>query len=84
MVKIFISGFVPSASSQPLGQATKNAPPAEKSWSVRGRSGRTEKNFFIGVHSLSLRPDPNFDMLVSKIFPDREEYEEQQEKVSQH
>ena len=27
------------------------------------------------------RPDPNFDMLVSKIFPDREEYEEQQEKV---
>ena len=30
----------------------------------------------------SLRPDPNFDALLSKIFPDREEYEEQQEKVS--
>ena len=29
----------------------------------------------------SLRPDPNFDALLSKIFPDREEYEEQQEKV---
>ena len=34
------------------------------------------------VSKRSLRPDPNFDMLVSKIFPDREEYEEQQEKVS--
>lgn len=33
------------------------------------------------VSKRSLRPDPNFDMLVSKIFPDREEYEEQQEKV---
>ena len=29
----------------------------------------------------SLRPDPNFDALLSKIFPDREEYEEQQEKA---
>ena len=33
------------------------------------------------VSKRSLRPDPNFDMLVSKIFPDREEYEEQQEKA---
>jgi E3 ubiquitin-protein ligase RNF1/2 len=33
------------------------------------------------VSKRSLRPDPNFDQLVSKIFPDREEYEEQQEKV---
>ena len=29
----------------------------------------------------SLRPDPNFDSLLAKIFPDREEYEEQQEKA---
>ena len=28
-----------------------------------------------------MRPDPNFDALLSKIFPDREEYEEQQEKA---
>ena len=33
------------------------------------------------VSKRSLRPDPNFDQLVAKIFPDREEYEEQQEKV---
>ena len=33
------------------------------------------------VSRRSLRPDPNFDALLSKIFPDREEYEEQQEKV---
>lgn len=28
-----------------------------------------------------LRPDPNFDMLISKIHPNREEYEEQQNKL---
>jgi len=33
------------------------------------------------VSKRSLRPDPNFDQLVAKIFPDREEYEEQQDKV---
>ena len=33
------------------------------------------------VSRRSLRPDPNFDALLAKIFPDREEYEEQQEKV---
>ena len=33
------------------------------------------------VSRRSLRPDPNFDALLSKIFPDREEYEEQQEKA---
>jgi len=33
------------------------------------------------VSKRSLRPDPNFDQLVAKIFPDREEYEEQQEKA---
>ena len=29
----------------------------------------------------SLRPDPNFDQLVSKLFPDRDEIEEEQEKA---
>ena len=33
------------------------------------------------VSRRSLRPDPNFDALLAKIFPDREEYEEQQEKA---
>jgi len=33
------------------------------------------------VSKRSLRADPNFDQLVAKIFPDREEYEEQQEKA---
>jgi len=33
------------------------------------------------VSRRSLRPDPNFDSLLAKIFPDREEYEEQQEKA---
>ena len=33
---------MPSASSQPWDQATKNAPPAGKSWSVRGHSGKPE------------------------------------------
>ena len=29
----------------------------------------------------SLRPDPNFDQLVEKIFPNREEYEAHQESI---
>ena len=29
----------------------------------------------------SLRPDPNFDALISKIYPSREEYEAHQERV---
>ena len=29
----------------------------------------------------SLRPDPNFDQIVSKLFPDKEDCEEQQEKA---
>jgi len=33
------------------------------------------------VSKRSLRPDPNFDQLVEKIFPDREEYEAHQESV---
>ncbi|EDV29413.1 uncharacterized protein TRIADDRAFT_19102, partial [Trichoplax adhaerens] len=33
------------------------------------------------VSRRSLRPDPNFDALISKIYPNREEYEAQQEKV---
>merc|ERR1712193_89366 len=33
------------------------------------------------VSKRSLRPDPNFDQLVSKLFPDKEECEEQQEKA---
>eukprot|EP00092_Neocalanus_flemingeri_P034797 GFUD01037869.1.p1 GENE.GFUD01037869.1~~GFUD01037869.1.p1 ORF type:complete len:351 (+),score=106.51 GFUD01037869.1:75-1127(+) len=33
------------------------------------------------VSKRALRPDPNFDQLVAKIFPDRVEYEEQQEKA---
>ena len=40
------------------------------------------------VSKRSLRPDPNFDALISKIYPSREEYEEHQERVlaklSQH
>ncbi|KAK3583634.1 hypothetical protein CHS0354_039461 [Potamilus streckersoni] len=33
------------------------------------------------VSKRSLRPDPNFDALISKIYPSRDEYEAQQEKV---
>ena len=33
------------------------------------------------VSKRSLRPDPNFDQLVSKLFPDRDDTEEQQEKA---
>ncbi|CAD6993581.1 unnamed protein product [Ceratitis capitata] len=33
------------------------------------------------VSKRSLRPDPNFDLLISKIYPSREEYEAIQEKV---
>ncbi|XP_067143964.1 E3 ubiquitin-protein ligase RING2-like [Centruroides vittatus] len=33
------------------------------------------------VSKRSLRPDPNFDMLISKIYPSRDEYEAQQERV---
>ena len=33
------------------------------------------------VSKRSLRPDPNFDMLISKIYPSRDEYEAMQEKV---
>jgi len=33
------------------------------------------------VSRRSLRPDPNFDALLSKIFPDRAEYEDQQQKA---
>lgn len=33
------------------------------------------------VSKRSLRPDPNFDLLISKIYPSREEYEAHQEKV---
>lgn len=33
------------------------------------------------VSKRSLRPDPNFDMLISKIYPSRAEYEEHQERV---
>ncbi|PVD38548.1 hypothetical protein C0Q70_01164 [Pomacea canaliculata] len=33
------------------------------------------------VSKRSLRPDPNFDALISKIYPSREEYEEHQERV---
>lgn len=33
------------------------------------------------VSKRSLRPDPNFDLLISKIYPSREEYELIQEKV---
>ena len=33
------------------------------------------------VSKRSLRPDPNFDQLVAKLFPDKEECEEQQEKA---
>ncbi len=29
----------------------------------------------------SLRPDPNFDALISKIYPSRDEYEAHQERV---
>ncbi|XP_023238020.1 E3 ubiquitin-protein ligase RING2-like [Centruroides sculpturatus] len=32
------------------------------------------------VSKRSLRPDPNFDMLISKIYPSREEYEAHQER----
>ncbi|EDO49955.1 predicted protein [Nematostella vectensis] len=35
------------------------------------------------VSKRSLRPDPNFDALIAKIYPDREEYEAHQEKVLQ-
>lgn len=33
------------------------------------------------VSKRSLRPDPNFDCLISKIYPSRDEYEKHQEKV---
>lgn len=33
------------------------------------------------ISKRSLRPDPNFDMLISKIYPNREEYDAQQEKM---
>merc|ERR1719452_475124 len=33
------------------------------------------------VSKRSLRPDPNFDQLVAKLFPDKEECEEQQESI---
>lgn len=33
------------------------------------------------VSKRSLRPDPNFDMLISKIYPSRDEYEAHQERV---
>nr|XP_006816569.1 PREDICTED: E3 ubiquitin-protein ligase RING2-A-like [Saccoglossus kowalevskii] len=33
------------------------------------------------VSRRSLRPDPNFDALISKIYPSRDEYEAQQEKL---
>lgn len=33
------------------------------------------------VSKRSLRPDPNFDLLISKIYPSRDEYEAIQEKV---
>ena len=33
------------------------------------------------VSRRSLRADPNFDMLVEKIFPNREEYEAHQESI---
>jgi len=33
------------------------------------------------VSKRSLRPDPNFDLLISKIYPSRDEYEAHQEKV---
>ncbi|XP_046860490.1 E3 ubiquitin-protein ligase RING2-like [Xenia sp. Carnegie-2017] len=35
------------------------------------------------VSKRSLRPDPNFDALIAKIYPDREEYEAHQEQVLQ-
>ncbi|KAI1292093.1 E3 ubiquitin-protein ligase RING2 [Halotydeus destructor] len=33
------------------------------------------------ISKRSLRPDPNFDMLISKIYPNRDEYEAHQERV---
>ena len=33
------------------------------------------------VSKRSLRPDPNFDALISKIFPSRDEYDAHQERV---
>lgn len=33
------------------------------------------------VSRRSLRPDPNFDMLISKIYPSREDYEKNQEVI---
>lgn len=33
------------------------------------------------VSKRSLRPDPNFDLLISKIYPSRDEYEVHQERV---
>ncbi|XP_076044313.1 E3 ubiquitin-protein ligase Sce [Oratosquilla oratoria] len=35
------------------------------------------------VSKRSLRPDPNFDTLISKIYPSRDEYEQHQERVFQ-
>jgi len=36
------------------------------------------------VSKRSLRPDPNFDALIAKIYPSRDEYEAHQEKVLQN
>lgn len=33
------------------------------------------------VSKRSLRPDPNFDLLIAKIYPSRDEYEAHQERV---
>ena len=33
------------------------------------------------ISKRSLRPDPNFDQLIAKIYPSREDYEAQQERV---
>lgn len=33
------------------------------------------------VSKRSLRPDPNFDALISKIYPSRDEYEAHQDRV---
>lgn len=33
------------------------------------------------ISKRSLRPDPNFDMLISKIYPSRDEYEAHQERI---
>ncbi|KAB1258562.1 E3 ubiquitin-protein ligase RING2 [Camelus dromedarius] len=55
------------------------------------RSGYVEMNYISNkecptcrkklVSKRSLRPDPNFDALISKIYPSRDEYEAHQERV---